>query len=257
MPNTSFATISFTMNKLSIAKKIRALFNGNTSLDDLSYLLSNKESIPPKGAPDLDRFREIISDLLNLLIKRVPSAGMTKGEYVTLHNGNVVKYKGGSYYGKYSEILVINRGVHEPLEEYVFQQLLDFIKNSSIAPIMLELGAYWGHYSMWAQSVVPETRTILVEPDKKNIEIGRQNFKANRFEGTFLNDFVGTKYFAVDGFMASQNISRLTILHSDIQGYEQEMLEGASHALDNHQIEHVFLSTHFGCPSCCLQKQPH
>lgn len=232
------------MNKPSITKRIRALFHGNTSSDDLAYLLANKESIPPKGALDLDRFREIISDPLNLLIRRVPSAGMTRGEHVTLHNGNVVKYKGGSYYGKFSEILVINRGVHEPLEEYVFQQVLDFIKKSSIAPIMLELGAYWGHYSMWAQSVVPETKTILVEPDKKNIEIGRQNFAANRFEGIFLNDFVSHNHFCIDRFMAAQNIKRLTILHSDIQGFEQEMLEGASHALENHQIEHVFLSTH-------------
>ena len=205
------------MNKTSIAKRIRALFQGNTSSDDLSYLLANKQSIPPKGALDLDRFREIISDPLNLLIRRVPSAGMTQGEYVTLHNGNVVKFKGGSYYGKFSEILVINRGVHEPLEEYIFQQVLDFIKNSSMAPIiMLELGAYWGHYSMWAHSVLPETRTILVEPDKKNIEIGRQNFLANSFKGTFLNEFVGASYFCVDTFMADQGISRLTILHSDI-----------------------------------------
>lgn len=74
------------MNKTSIAKRIRALFQGNTSRDDLSYLLANKQSIPPKGALDLDRFREIISDPLNLLIRRVPSAGMTRGEHVTLHN---------------------------------------------------------------------------------------------------------------------------------------------------------------------------
>lgn len=109
---------------------------------------------------------------------------------------------------------------------------------------MLELGAYWGRYSMWAQSVLPETRTILVYPDKKNIEIGRQNFFANSFKGTFLNEFVGASYFYVDTFMADQGISRLTMLHSDIQGFEKEMLEGASHALGNHQIEHVFLSTH-------------
>jgi hypothetical protein len=40
---------------------------------------------------------------------------------------------------------VLNRGVHEPLEEFVFQEVL---KRLPEACAMIELGAYWGHYSM-------------------------------------------------------------------------------------------------------------
>lgn len=82
----------------------------------------------------LGRFREIISDPLNLLIKRHPFAGTVDDDFVYLHNGNKVPLTGPySYYGDFSDILVINRGVHEPLEEYVFQELLNILPISRIS----------------------------------------------------------------------------------------------------------------------------
>lgn len=100
------------------------------------------------GASDFHgRFREIVSDPLNLLIPRHPLAGTMDGDHVVLHNGNRVPLQGpGAYYGNFSDILVINRGVHEPLEEFAFQTVLTGLPAQ---PTMLELGAYWGHYSMW------------------------------------------------------------------------------------------------------------
>jgi hypothetical protein len=98
--------------------------------------------LPSKASADdfLGRFREIVSDPINLLIERVPMAGVVQGNVVILHNGNQVPLSGdGSYYGDFSHILVINRGVHEPLEEYVFQEML---KQLDDRPLMLELGAY-------------------------------------------------------------------------------------------------------------------
>ena len=100
-----------------------------------------------EGSDFSGRFREIISDPLNLLIVRDPIAGSVIDGYVTLHNGIKVACSGPqAYYGRFSEILSLNRGVHEPLEEYVFQEVLARLP---IGPSMLELGAYWGHYSMW------------------------------------------------------------------------------------------------------------
>ena len=73
----------------------------------------------------LGRFREVISDPLNLLIHRVPLAGLVEKNEVYLHNGNIVPLDGaGAYYGQFIQLLVLNRGVHEPLEEYAFQELL-------------------------------------------------------------------------------------------------------------------------------------
>ena len=77
-------------------------------------------------APDhnyFERFKEIISDPLNLLINRVPQSGfLDENNKVFLHNGISVDVNGKfSYYDNFSEILILNRGVHEPLEEYCFQ----------------------------------------------------------------------------------------------------------------------------------------
>jgi hypothetical protein len=133
----------------------------------------------------IGRFREIISDPLNLLIERVPMAGFMQGNEVFLHNGNRVPFSGdAAYYGAFSQILVINRGVHEPLEEYVFQEVLKKLREN---PVMIELGAYWGHYSMWLKKSRPRATPILVEPNPVNLAAGQGNFRRNGFEGEFIN----------------------------------------------------------------------
>ena len=200
--------------------------------------------IPPKAPPDdlLGRFREVISDPLNLLIERVPMAGVVEANHVYLHNGNRVPMVGtGAYYGPFSQLLVINRGVHEPLEEYVFQQLL---KSLGEAPVMLELGAYWGHYSMWLKKMKPRSSVILVEPDVVNMAAGISNFKINGLTGEFIRSSVGQDHLQVDSFRNERRIDRLDILHVDIQGNELEMLEGCGRTLAERRADYLFISTH-------------
>jgi hypothetical protein len=136
---------------------------------------------------------------------------------------------------------VINRGVHEPLEEYVFQQVLKFIED---APVMLELGAYWGHYSMWLKKVRPRATVILVEPDVGNLNAGIGNFKRNGFAGEFIQSAVGAGHFQVDAFCSSRRLRRINILHVDIQGCEIEMLEGCGRLLSEKCADYLFISTH-------------
>jgi hypothetical protein len=52
--------------------------------------------VPPKAAEGdfLGRFREIISDPLNLLIERVPMAGHLRGDDVFLHNQETTSFDG-------------------------------------------------------------------------------------------------------------------------------------------------------------------
>ncbi len=199
---------------------------------------------PKAAAGDFPgRFREIISDPLNVLIRRHPDAGFIVDRQVVLHNGLMVPVEGEfAYYEGFSEILILNRGVHEPLEEFVFQTLLKKLNNQKVT--MLELGAYWGHYSMWLLLARPDSDVTLVEPDERNLESGRRNFSANGFSGKFIQDFVGEGKFAVDEHLDSKGQDSLSILHSDIQGYEVEMLKGASKRLVNHHIDYVFVSTH-------------
>jgi hypothetical protein len=200
------------------------------------------DSAKAKGSDILGRFREIVSDPLNLLIERDPRAGMVENGLVWLHNGNRVPVEGRhAYYGRFSDVLVINRGVHEPLEEYVFQEVLRAMPDE---PTMLELGAYWGHYSMWMKRARPRSRVFMVEPDARNLDAGRANFARHAFEGTFIRAFVGKGKFEVDRFMSEQGYPRLNILHSDIQGFEIEMLRGASESFSRGLIDFVFVSTH-------------
>lgn len=199
---------------------------------------------PPKalGNDLLGRMREIISDPLNLLIDRHALAGLVdEAGRVRLHNGIVVPISGEfAYYEDFSAILVLNRGVHEPLEEFVFQEVL---KTLGPQPSMLELGAYWSHYSMWLKSARPVASVTMVEPDAHNIEVGKRNFEANGLRGAFIRAEVSDQGFTVDDFL-DRGDGHLTILHSDIQGFEGQMLKGARRALHRKAIERLFVSTH-------------
>ena len=84
----------------------------------------------------------------------------------------------------------------------------------------------------------------MVEPDVGNLRVGKANFELNGFEGEFVQAFVQKGSFEVDAFLAERGLLKLDILHSDIQGYEDEMLEGCSKSLAEKRIDFVFISTH-------------
>jgi hypothetical protein len=197
-----------------------------------------------KAETNLERYREIVSDPLNMLIERVTEAGFVDDRgRVVLHNGNRVPIRGGeAYYGDFSDILIINRGVHEPLEEYCFQLVLGALRNP--APVMLELGAYWGHYSMWLKRHLPGALCYLVEACPKNLAVGQSNFRLNGLNGNFLQGTVGHGGFELDSFMRQEKLDSLSILHSDIQGAELKMLDGAADTLAAHRVDYLFISTH-------------
>ena len=191
----------------------------------------------------LERFREIISDPLNFAIKKVPNAGTITGDNVFLHNGlQAVRQGALAYYRSFSDVLVLNRGVHEPLEEFVFQQVIKKLPN---APCMLELGAYWAHYSMWLKKTYSAANVYMVEPNASNMLCGKHHFNINELSGTWIQESVGINSFSVDRFFSDfNNVKKLDILHSDIQGYELEMLDGAKNSLNSQLIDYVFISTH-------------
>jgi hypothetical protein len=206
---------------------------------------ANSEKLE-KASPEnfLERFREIVSDPINQKIIRIPAAGYVDQQgMILLHNGHRVPWRGpGSYYENFSDILVINRGVHEPLEEYCFQQVLRMINGQG--KVMIELGSYWAHYSMWFLKYNPQATSYLIDPVKENLTAGQENFKRNGYRGVFIQSFIGHGHLSIDSFIAQKNIENITLLHVDIQGYELEMLEGAEHALGNHQVDYIFISTH-------------
>lgn len=197
-----------------------------------------------KSVAFIERFREIVSDPINLMIQRVPEAGYIRdGRYVVLHNGNLAHYTGPyAYYGSFSRILVINRGVHEPLEEYCFQSVLDRLKSK--APVMVELGAYWSHYSMWMKKRFAGATCYMVEPDAEGLESGRRNFRLNGFDGEFIQRMISNTDLRIDDFVAAKSLAHLDVFHCDIQGFEIEMLGGATKFFSTYTADHVFISTH-------------
>src|SRR5262249_43542134 len=160
-----------------------------------------------------------------------PDGGKVLNGCQVMHNG--LKVVVGSYYGKEATILFSRtKGVHEPQEERYFEEVLKLIQPKSV---IVELGAYWAFYSMWFCKEVRGARAFLIEPIEANLECGKKNFAINGFHGDFTHAYVGaspgvandgSRVVCVDEFAQQKQIQRIGILHSDIQGFELEMLKG-------------------------------
>lgn len=200
-----------------------------------------------------EKWKSRIKDVLSCPdtdhIPRVPDAGVIKGACQIMHNG--LKVKLGSYYSfGVTEMLRLSRGIHEPQEERVFMEVLKQMPENAV---MIELGSYWAFYSMWFYQSVKNGVCYLIEPDKIGLDSGKKNFKLNNMKGHFFNAFVSSKSsknnndtpaVCIDDFVSSNNIPFIHILHSDIQGYELEMLKGSQRSINEKKIGYLFISTH-------------
>jgi hypothetical protein len=201
-------------------------------------------------------WRERIADVLacpdNADIPRVPEAGRIVDGQIVMHNGLRVAY--GTYGTGDAEhmmrMLEENRGVHEPQEEKTFQQVLPLMPTGAV---MIELGAFWGFYSLWFASRVENARCFLVEPVWANLNAGRLNFALNGLSATFINGFVGARHHRqpfrppvldVDWLISEHGLEKIHLLHSDIQGFERQMLDGMEQASREGRVDWIFISTH-------------
>jgi len=112
---------------------------------------------------------------------------------------------------------------------------------------MIELGAYWAYYSMWFQKVVKDAKNFMIEPVSACLECGIKNFQLNGMRGDFTQARIGQTssekwqesgnggevgQVCVKDFVWSKGIERVGLLHSDIQGFEYEMLCGCGDLID-------------------------
>jgi hypothetical protein len=183
-------------------------------------------------------------------IKGVEDAGKFKNGWIIMHNG--LKVNPFCFYGLGGIYMIMeNKGMHEPQEERVFEAV---IKSMREGAVMLELGSYWAFYSMWFSKIVKNAKTYLIEPDGLNLKYGSINMKANGLKATAVcQAFVGAsssidhkkqRTVCIDDFVKEYNIPFIDILHSDIQGYELDMLKGAINTIEAKKIGYVFISTH-------------
>jgi hypothetical protein len=181
-------------------------------------------------------------------LEKVPDAGQVKNGFLIMHNGIRVLPTAYQGYG-HGKLMQRALGIHEPQEERLFR---DVITNLPSGSSMVELGSYWAYYSLWFQQVVPNAKSFMVEPKLSHLNYGRRHFKINSFQGEFLQAGVGKtsnldsglRIVTIDELIELYGLERLTILHSDIQGYELEMLQGAEKTIGNKAIDFFFISTH-------------
>jgi len=192
------------------------------------------------------RIDAVISSPDNARIPRTPSAGQIDGYTITMHNG--VRVCANGYYGAgMLNMLIENKGVHEPQEERAFEEVVRLLPDQCV---MLELGAYWGFYSLSLLQQRPNAACFLVEPEAQSLLAGKINFRLNGRTGHFIQASVDKspkehpKTISVDCFCDKHKLNKLHILHSDIQGYELLMLEGASKCLKAGNVDFIFISTH-------------
>lgn len=202
-----------------------------------------------------DRIHDALSCPDNKFIPRVPSAGQVVDGQLVMHNG--LRVHELSYDGEGPrDLMRENRGVHEPQEERLFMEVLKLLPPGSV---MLELGSYWAFYSMWFYHEIPDAKCYCVEPETRNIGMGKNNFALNFgtdargivFEQAFAGSAdalpggaPGIPTVSVDGFLQRHGIGRLAMLHADTQGNELSILLGAEKSLAAKSIDFVFLSTH-------------
>lgn len=172
---------------------------------------------------------------------------LSKGNLV-MHNGIVVHPT--SYYNKnYYHLLQATNGIHEPQEEYIFSIILKFLPEGSV---MLELGSYWAFYSIWFNKEIGNAKNYMIEPEYTQLYYGKYNFNLNDVKGSFYQYYISSvddltqdiPKISIDTFLNENNISHLNVLHSDIQGFEVDMLEGANDTLKNKKVDVIFISTH-------------
>lgn len=182
--------------------------------------------------------------------------------YQVMHNGLLVE--SGGYFGEWmGEIIETLKGHHEPQEEKVFYEIL---KRVPAGGSMIELGSYWGYYSMWFNKSVKNARNYCCEPDSENLKLGKRNAKANNVDGvTFINAAAGKDdgkmisfqpqedenrpkehipIRTIDSILAEYKEKKFDLVHMDVQGAELAALQGAEQSIMQGKVRFVIVSTH-------------
>jgi FkbM family methyltransferase len=195
-------------------------------------------------------------------IPKVSNAGQVViaddgSNWQVMHNGILVSH--GGYQGDYmADIITTLRGHHEPQEERAFWEVLQRLTGS---PTMIELGAWWGYYSLWFKQGFPSGNALLFEPDPKHLELGKLNFDKNGQSAvfglagagvdgvaTFFDESIGqvrtvsTK--SVMTICKENGVEFLDLLHLDVQGAELSALFGTEALIAQNALRFVFVSTH-------------
>ena len=94
---------------------------------------------------------------------------------------------------------------------------------------MVEVGAYWAHYSLWYARRFPDARTHMVEPHAPFLAVGRRNFALNNnAAGVFTAAGVGPGGFDLMEYGIAHHVAEWGVVHADVQGAELYLLQTAA-----------------------------
>ena len=196
-------------------------------------------------------------------LPKVPHAGKVidlDGERVqVMHDGTNVL--AGGYYGDWQmEIITRLRGHHEPQEERIFHQLLQYVAPGTL---MVELGCFWAYYTNWYLGKVPASRAICLEPDGNHLRIGEANLKLNGRAARLIKAGVGEKFaesiplkrisdkatvhvpiWDYNKLCEEVGSERIELLHLDVQGAEYGFLRSLTRCRKEQFPRFVVVSTH-------------
>ena len=218
---------------------------------------------------EVRRIEMTVSCLDSAEIPKVSSAGEfgidDYGPFQIMHNG--LKITKDCYQGPWmTKVIELLRGHHEPQEELAFYEVMKVLREDPSnfqEQTILELGSFWGYYSLWFAKEFPKSRVVCVEPDPIHMAVGQQNFRRNEVEGYFINaqisreDKLRSRFLCVSdgmerkieslafsGVMERAGLTEVDLVHVDIQGSEIDLLLDLPNVLRSKKIRFMLISTH-------------
>jgi len=218
---------------------------------------------------ELRRIEMTISCLDSEEIPKVSNAGEFDidghGPFQIMHNG--LKITKDCYQGPWmTKVIELLRGHHEPQEELAFYEVLKVLRENPSdlqERTILELGSFWGYYSLWFAKEFPRSQVVCVEPDPIHMAVGQQNFLRNGVMGHFIaakisqENRIRSKFLCVSdgvvreveslsfsGIVKRAGLTDVDLVHVDIQGSEIDLLLDLPNVLQETKIRFIFVSSH-------------
>lgn len=217
----------------------------------------------PEDDPNRRRIELAVSCRDSDLLPKVDGAGHVRDGVQLMHNG--VRVEADGYQGPWmTEIIERLRGHHEPQEELAFHVVIERLAATSTRPVVIELGAWWSYYTLWARTKIPSARAFCIEPDPAYLEQGKRNVALNGIDDvTFHQAAIGSgptppqpfecesdglrhdvPFEGLGSLLERFGLARADLLLVDIQGAEVPLLDGGRDLLRDGAVRFMVISTH-------------
>lgn len=166
------------------------------------------------------------------------------------------------------QLFELTKGAPEPEEIFLFLQILRKLPNNAV---IMELGSGQGYFSIISAKQLAKAKLFLVEANPHFVSISKVNMRLNRLisrskvihaavtnrnnqyvylqesgYGSSIKDKGEYKVstITVDKLIEKLNLSKVDLIHMDVQGAEVNILKGMMKSLDRKCVNYIFIATH-------------